>query len=640
MDCAVISTRCALSKLLPLILLAASWCWMAVASHAADGDNVKRASAKADVSAVEGVDALDARLDDLIQQLGSPQFTTRRAAANEIRRIGPEAFDKLHSATENSDPEIASSANYLLRQIAVRWTRGDDTSSVKRLMRGYGDRNDADRRRIVQMLAGLPENEGVDGLCRVARFDRSPLLARLAAMAVIQSELDNAKGAASPQIDPEVFDRELGESRREASRWLRQYQLQLRDPAASVAGWQQLIDEEAKRTSVDVEETSPAIVTAMLWNLADVHRRLGQTEPLLAVMDRMLATGDSDSEKLLGTFLQWFVEHESWDALQQFATAHDDEIQKSKRTLYLLAMARTKQNDNAAAESLAARAAEIEPAKQLDGLDAGQLLVGLGQYDWAVREFEAGFKGKPIDSVVAIGSRVQLSNLLQDYEQYQQAAEALKPLTDAMQENSDVKRTYEGALAELAEQSHFLPEVNSLQARRHYLEACHFEQEHDYTREREHLLKAIGHDETDADVLIAMHRVGNADDAWMADTRKRIQELAKAIEEQIDDNPSNPIPYNQWAWLIANTEGDYAKAVRFSRRSLDLEPGTPSFLDTLGRCYFSAGDVENAAKSQREAVALIPHMQVMQRQLKEFEKALAAKESKPAVGSPGSDKKD
>lgn len=639
MECAVTLTRCATSKTMPLALLAAGWCWLATPAFGADGDKVQHVSATANVSAVEGVDALDARLDDLIQQLGSPQFTTRRAAANEIRRIGPEAFDKLHSATENSDPEIAASANYLLRQIAVRWTRGDDSSSVKRLMRGYGDRNDEDRRRIVQMLAGLPENEGVGGLCRVARFDRSPLLARLAAMAVIQSELDNAKGATSPQIDPAIFDRELGESRREASRWLRQYQLQLRDPAASVAGWQQLIDEEAKRTNVDVEETSPAIVTALMWNLADVHRRLGQTEPLLAVMDQMLAAGDSDSEKLLGTFLQWFVEHESWDALQQFATAHDDEIQKSKRTLYLLAMARTKQNDSAAAESLAARAAEIEPAKQFDGLDAGQLLVGLGQFDWAVREFEAGFKGKPIESVVAIGSRVQLSNLLQDYEQYQEAAEALKPLTDAM-ENSDVKRTYEGALAELAEQDHFLPEVNSLQARRHYLEACHFAQEHDYTREREHLLKAIGHDETDADVLIAMYRVGNADDAWMADTRKRIQELAKAIEEQIDDNPSSDIPYNQWAWLIANTEGDYAKAVRFSRRSLDLRPGTPSFLDTLGRCYFAAGDVENAVKSQREAVALIPHMQVMQRQLKEFEKALAAKEKGPGVGGQGSGEKD
>jgi hypothetical protein len=45
----------------------------------------------------------------------------------------------------------------------------------------------------------------------------------------------------------------------------------------------------------------------------------------------------------------------------------------------------------------------------------------------------------------------------------------------------------------------------------------------------------------------------------------------------------------------------------------------------LGRCYYSAGNYEKAVESQREAVRLIPHMQVMQRQLKVFEKTLAEK---------------
>ena len=160
------------------------------------------------------------------------------------------------------------------------------------------------------------------------------------------------------------------------------------------------------------------------------------------------------------------------------------------------------------------------------------------------------------------------------------------------------------------------------------MQACHFEQEHDFKHQREELLKAIKHDETDADVLIEMYRLADADDAWMADTRERIQKLGRKVEEEIADNPNNPIPYNQWAWLIANTEGDFPKAVRYSRRSLELAPGTASFLDTLGRCYYSAGDVEKAAESQRKAVALIPHMQVMQRQLKQFEKALAEKKGR------------
>jgi len=124
----------------------------------------------------------------------------------------------------------------------------------------------------------------------------------------------------------------------------------------------------------------------------------------------------------------------------------------------------------------------------------------------------------------------------------------------------------------------------------------------------------------------------------MADTRERIQKLSHKIEEEIDDNPNEPIAYNQWAWLIANTEGDFPKAVRLSRRSLELRPDTASFLDTLGRCYYSAGEYEKAVESQREAVRLIPHMQVMQRQLKQFEKTLAERKKGTGDGGQGSGK--
>src|SRR5437868_993076 len=61
------------------------------------------------------------RIDQLIRELGSPQFPTRRAAAHELRQIGAEAFDQLYAATDSPDPEIAASAGYLLRQVPVRW---------------------------------------------------------------------------------------------------------------------------------------------------------------------------------------------------------------------------------------------------------------------------------------------------------------------------------------------------------------------------------------------------------------------------------------------------------------------------------------------------------------------------------------
>ncbi|MEX2092496.1 MAG: hypothetical protein WD971_07450, partial [Pirellulales bacterium] len=600
------SVRSIRSELALVLAVAVGPAW------AADGD-LAAAAMKPDAAAI---DSLDVRLDELIRELGNPQFTARRAAANEIRKIGPEAFDRLHAASDNSDPEIAASANYLLRQIAVRWTRSDDSATVRHLMNSFGNHEDIDRQRKIQTLAALPNGDGVAALCRVARFDRMPLLSRLAALAIVQLGDDETDGKSTNlAIDPAIFDRELGESNRAPVLWLRQFQIQLRDPASSVAGWQRLIDEEAKRLDVEVNETSPSLVSALLWNLADVHRQLGQSGPLVDVSDRMLAVGGTDTEELLGLFLRRLAQHESWDALEPFVTRHNARIQKSKHTLYLLAMARSKQNKQDAAEELARRAAKLAPARPLDGLEAAKLLEELGQFDWAVREYQTAIEGQPIEAVSAIGARVLLSELLKDYERYDEGADAIEPLVAAMEKNPDIERAYASAQGELAQ---FLPEGNALKARLHFLRACHFEQEHDFKHQHEELLEAIKHDETDADVLIAMYRVGDADDPWMADTRERIQKLSHKIEEEIDDNPNEPIAYNQWAWLIANTEGDFPKAVRLSRRSLELRPDTASFLDTLGRCYYSAGEYEKAVESQREAVRLIPQMQVMQRQLKQF----------------------
>jgi tetratricopeptide (TPR) repeat protein len=85
--------------------------------------------------------------------------------------------------------------------------------------------------------------------------------------------------------------------------------------------------------------------------------------------------------------------------------------------------------------------------------------------------------------------------------------------------------------------------------------------------------------------------------------------------------------YNQLAWLIGNTEGDYQEALRCSQKSLELRPNTAAYLDTLGRCYYAVGDLDNAIKTQTQAIKLEPHSGLMQRQLKFFEKAKAEKKS-------------
>ena len=131
---------------------------------------------------------------------------------HELRQIGAEAFDLLDAATDNADPEVAASASYLLRQIPVRWVQADDHPLVRRMMRNYGQETEARRDcDASKTWTRLPNGKGIAALCRIARFDRSPLVSRTAALAIIRPA---EKPSEQPRIDPAVVERELGASTR------------------------------------------------------------------------------------------------------------------------------------------------------------------------------------------------------------------------------------------------------------------------------------------------------------------------------------------------------------------------------------------------------------------------------------------
>jgi len=165
-------------------------------------------------------------IQQLIQDLGSSQYTARRAASTELRQIGSDAFDLLDAATDNADPEVAASATYLLRQIPVRWVQADDHAYVRAVMRNYGQESETRRLRRVEDLDRLSSGKGIPVLCRIVRYDRSSLVSRKAALVIIRPE---EKSSEQTHIDSEVVERELGASTRASAQWLRQYLAQLRD---------------------------------------------------------------------------------------------------------------------------------------------------------------------------------------------------------------------------------------------------------------------------------------------------------------------------------------------------------------------------------------------------------------------------
>lgn len=612
-------------------------CWTAaslmvavfLAAEARSDDRPAEVVGLADATPTSATQAIPTqqRIEQLVRQLGAPQFAVRRSAANELRRIGAEAFDALHAATEDADPEIASTAHYLLRQITVRWVQNDDPAAVRAILRQYDGQSSEARLRAVEELAKLPLGEGVSALCRIARYDRSPLVSRMAAIAIIRPSVEGGVRSSSEQDE---IEQALGGSMRVAVVWLRQYLAQWREPAGSIAAWQQLIDEETARIAKNSRDTSAAVVAGLLWNLADVHRQLGDAKSLSSTLDRMVELDALTLDQTAVELLEWLTRNKAWPVLDEFLSKHQPRFEQSKRPLYYAAIARARQGKHELAEELATRAAQLEPEA---ALAIAKELEEHSQFEWSVREYRRAIE-KPSQEYETIVARMSLANLLHDYEQHQQAAEVLQPLVVELRGDGRLARMY----AEL--QQYYerrvgrsgLPEVNTLACRLHYYRACQYRAEGDWQRTRDELKLAIEFDPTDADVLIAMYRVPEADAGWREMTRRRIRELAQRFEQDIAAAPHEATNYNQWAWLISNTEGDVQKAIRYSHRSLELntkgDGAAASYLDTLARCYYAAGDYENAIKYQRQALEKIDYMQVMHRQLAEFEKALAEKHSR------------
>jgi tetratricopeptide (TPR) repeat protein len=237
-------------------------------------------------------------------------------------------------------------------------------------------------------------------------------------------------------------------------------------------------------------------------------------------------------------------------------------------------------------------------------------------------------------------ARFLLSEMLHDQAQELAAAEALKPVCDAISDAA----TSESAQATCIKAQRDPPGVIS---RMNYFYAMHYHAVPDAAKEREHLQAAIESDPQDADVLIAMYRATEADEAWKKMTRDKIAEVADSFREDIDaarqlvegaGNEQGQAQFrwelgmacNQYAWLVGNTFGDYDEAVKMSHLSLEMRPDYFGYLDTLGRCYYATGDLENAIKYQSLAVKGSPYSGQIRRQLEFFQKEQAAR-AKPAA---------
>jgi tetratricopeptide (TPR) repeat protein len=452
----------------------------------------------------------------------------------------------------------------------------------------------------------------LSALCRLVRFEKSQTLSKRAALAVMQQK----PSALAGDRRAEIIRASLGKSPRPAAAWLRAYLDIDGNGAEAVAKFAELVKAEEQLLTDAADRTQPEIVVALLWVEADLLDKLGLADESVAVMERIAALEPGDTSSLF-TLLDRLSDRKAWSVIDSLATRLADRFNQEAVLGYALAGARRQQGDETRAKEAADRAFGVNAADANTHLEVAQHLQRQGAVEWSEREFRHVIQLGPPEGINAIYAGTLLADLLHDKGDDGAASTVLEAtlanLAKANQAGGDA-----------VDPRGFLRKHVS--TRFNYYRACALASEPDQAKQLEHLLEAAKHDPQDADVLIALHRLQNLSPEQRQQTDAWIATAAAEFRRQIAESPGDPLPYNQLAWLLSNTDRDQQEALKCSLESLKLRPDSAGFMDTLARCYFAVQDYQRAVEWQLKAVAGEPNSGLMKRQLELFQKTLAEKQ--------------
>jgi tetratricopeptide (TPR) repeat protein len=561
----------------------------------------------------------------LIEQLGDKDYFLRQKAQDELSKMGFEAFEALSTASTSDDLETATRAKYLLKLMRVEWTTATDPPEVKRLLKNYEMLDIENREDRIKALAALPEGSAIPALCRLARYEKSNVLSKRAALELMQS----TPAGDPPSTQRVNLIRKIIESgSRPAVQWINAWLRMARDPQAALADFQRLADAETQLLQRTPDDTSPEVVTAFMRYYIAQLKRLGKTDAMVQAMQRLIEVQKDDSATI-ADLAEWFLEQKSWGALDDLAAKFAVRFDAEPILLYLHAEAKLAQNDTAKAEELAAKAIKLNPGREFVSLHylTARNLKKRGCIDWAVKEFE--YILSQVGDQDAVGYRpvMELAEIYYDQGKNLEAAKSL----DKFLKKPSAQRFF--ASSPVLEAS-----AKMASAEMNYYYGCHFESQGDRKQQRAYMEKAIATDPTNVNALIGFYHLPDLTPEEKQKAVELIKKTADTVRESIlkdQQSPNDPreslsaaskeaSDCNEFAWLIANTEGNFNEALRYARRAVELQP-TGSNYDTLAHAFYAKDDFENAVKTEDKAHELEPHSEMIKKKLELFKKALAEK---------------
>ncbi|QEG40052.1 tetratricopeptide repeat protein [Roseimaritima ulvae] len=601
------------------------------------------AAEQVSAEAVQAEAELQAEIRHWIEMLGNDSYAKRVRAKKELRRLGLTAFDLLHQASTHEDSEVAIAARHLISSLQINWADSSDPPPVKEIMEDYGTSgNEAERKTRIGRLAQVPNRAGLAALCRLVRYETSLRLSRDAALLIMQQP--QLPTAVQRTQSADTIISLLGANQRPASVWLRVYADDLRRGVYDAQRWSELIDRE--RSLVDgrrsLQTDTEAVLELVRVCAVRAQDANNQAEAMRLAMETLEMIPPGRNELIEAA--TWALDHQLDAVVIKMQQRQPIPFSKEPLLLYAVAEAYLGQDDPQQADELAEQALSIDRLPAADSEEAqnmtrdarenlalrhreiGVRLQGRGQFEWAINEYRHIVDSLEIDVVVAAVTRQQLARLYGSMQEHQAVLDMLLPLQQRMQNDAEYQRRLQN--------TNISPSSLAVVIMHH--RGLLFAEQNQVEKAQQSLANALALSNRNADILIAMYRLPGEEE-WRSKVRRELDAMTTMFEEYVfanerdyreSNSPTNAeqlaTALNQYAWLVSNTEGDYRRALRYSQRSLELQPDDPMLLDTCGRCYFAIGDYKNAVRLQTRAVKLGGEDPAVHRQLKEFQAALDA----------------
>ncbi|MCM2374219.1 hypothetical protein NB063_26685 [Rhodopirellula sp. ICT_H3.1] len=653
-------------------------------SGSADSNSRSQREALSDPSTAD-----EKEIAELIEGLASNSYATRIRCRDRLMRIGLAAFDQLREARNHPDNEVAIVARRLTSGLRVQWSTPSDSAEARELLSEYGSHSVSQRRGRIDSLAELPRRDAFSPLLRLARFETEPVLARAAALALMGLEtrkhsqtLDLVSDGSTKTHEAVEEDRDDFEASqiedtlrgqdRISSLWLMQYAADLRHGRLETHAWGDLIKQNRDQLSPDEagsmseRQVSTSELLKLIWITAERAIARGSKEEALEIVVANVDLIPSRTRNLIET-ATWALDHSLYEAVVAMHAVHQDLYRKSPILLYSAAEAYSRVGREEDASALAEIALAINPLPERvvqsddevrpdDGgpfnpnqpapmhpqtienhaeahIEIATQLVDRGLFQWAEREYEIVIDRLPIDTAVSSFARLQLATMLGELLRHADVIKTLEPLTRRIDQDNEFRdRLIARRFSYTVVQSNMDFHRGLLMVEQGETEAA-----------KPVLRKAFEMNKENIDILIAMYRL-DGDTKWKESVSVTLDEQIRQAFSEVEDTRNSMLragPFqpskselakrlNAYAWLVSNTTGDTARALRYSKESLQLTPQQPALMDTCARCYFAVGNIEAAIEMQTRACELMPHSPPLERQLAEFREALRKSQAEAA----------